>query len=377
MMRAFLAFAVVGCAAPDPTELFNGLSAEVLPATEAEALFVEAVESATSSLHIALPDAEDEALLQAIGAAFDNGLEVELTLDIDEQDDPGVAQLFDLGVPITLASDGLEYFEFALNEVVSWSSEETVMSHAYVVVDRQRIVTATTAGHTRSGDRVVFSMHGEELLEDWLIEHNQVFGGVDATAVTAFSSPAKSIADFRWRYGTATATDLEVWFGPQERITKRVIDAVYSARSSVWVMSDDLANEGLIAALRTKNRWDFDVRVLTGPGLGSTSTAVLREFDAQLINVDRREWLDVDQIPTVVIIDPDVENNGFGTASMVLVLSHELYSAARLFRGNEIVTDQLIDGALVVLSNRSQEDRAEIEQFVTFFESRFEQGVPR
>ncbi|MEM6928868.1 MAG: hypothetical protein AAF602_18155, partial [Myxococcota bacterium] len=222
-----------------------------------------------------------------------------------------------------------------------------------------------------------FGLRGEELVEDWLVEHNQIFGGIDASSLTAFSSPAKSIADFRWRYGTGTSTDLEVWFGPQERITKRVIDAVYQAKSRVWVMTDDFANEGLFAALRAKHDWGFEVRVINGPNIGTTSSALGRAYDTELAPVERRELLDVEEVPTVVYVDPEVDNNGFATASWVLVLTHDLYSSARLYRGVEIQTDQLIDGALLVLSNRTDDDRDEIDRFVSFFEERFETGVPR
>ncbi len=383
MMR--LTFLMVGlgtgCAAPDPSELFNAMDVSITDGADVEARFVEAVGSASQSLHLALPDALDEQLMNAIGAAWDNGIEVELIVDLDNQDSLALEPLFEVGVPITLASDAVTYFDFALNsgagEDVAWTSQQAIQSHSYVVVDRQRIVTATTAGHLRTGDRVLFELRGEELVEDWLVEHNQIFGGIDASSLTAFSSPAKSIADFRWRYGTGTATDLEVWFGPQERITKRAIDAVYSARSRIWVMTDDFANEGLFDALRSKHDWGFDVRVLTGPNLGTTSSALLRAYDAELAPVERRQLLDVEEVPTIVLVDPEVDNNGFATASWVMVFTHDLYSSARLYRGFEIQTDQLIDGALLVLSNRSEDDRDDIEQFVSFFEERFEMGVPR
>ena len=377
MSRFLLGFFAVGCTAPDTSALFNAVDVEITDHEGGEARFAEAIRSASESLHVALPDAEDPQVLDAIGEAWDNGLEVELIVDFDDQGDAALQPLFDIGVPVTFASDGLSYFEFALNQTVSWDSFETVMSHAYVVVDRQRILTATTAGHVRTGDRVLTELRGEELLEDWLIEHNQIFGGIDGTAVTAFDSPAKSIADFRWRYGTGTSSDLEVWFGPQERLSKRVIDAIYSSREAVWVMTDDLANEGIFSALADKQRWGFDVRVITGPSLGDTSSALLRAYDTEVADAERRELQGVGEVPTVVIIDPGTSPGGFSPLTTVMVISHDLYSSARLYRGVEVVTDQLIDGVMVVLSNRTDDDRDDIEPFVSLFEDRFETGVPR
>ncbi|MEM6926610.1 MAG: hypothetical protein AAF602_06765, partial [Myxococcota bacterium] len=156
MMRlAFVTAALAtGCAAPDASDLFNAMDVAITDGADVEARFLDAVRSASTSLHVALPDVDDAALLEAIGAAWDNGLEVQLVVDRD-QDSPALQSLFDIGVPITLASDEVTYFDFALNNGsgrdVGWSSSQAIQSHAYVVVDRQRIVTATTAGHGRTG----------------------------------------------------------------------------------------------------------------------------------------------------------------------------------------------------------------------------------
>ncbi|MBX2797221.1 MAG: hypothetical protein KTR31_06135 [Myxococcales bacterium] len=363
-----------GCTAPDPGELFNAVSVTVYDDAEAaEDVFVQAVTQASDSAHLALPDAENTDLYDAVAGAWSSGLETELVLDADEAGDPGATALLDVGAPVQLVDDGLTYFEFVLNRDVFWTSEQTVMSHAFAVVDRQRIFTATTAGHLRSGPRIGLQLRGEELVEDLLTEHNQLFGGIDATSVTAFDAPAKSIADFRWRYGTGTTTDLELWLGPQERLTKRVVDAIYSARSAIWVMTDELANDGLARALQAKAETGFDVKVVVGPAFRTTSTRLADELLDNSPDVDKRQVTDVDQLPTLVLVDLPRDGEGYFPHARAMIITHPLVSSARLYRGQTVVTDQLIDGAMWVLSDRTPA-RTDLLDLVDLFDRTFDRG---
>lgn len=380
MSLMIASLSALSCARPDPSEVVQDIAVHVATPTVVEDAFIEAIRQATTSLHVALPATGDallyEALLDAwLLAADDPDFTFELILDVDQQAAPGAQALIEAGAPVQLADGGLSYFEFTLNDVVTWTSEQTLMSHAYVIVDELEVVAATTAGDLRSGPRVWFELRGEDLIDDLLGEHNQVFGGVDATTVTAFDAPAKSIADFRWHYLTAGAYTVEMWFAPQERPTKRVIDAVYGARSAVWIIANDLANDGLARALKEKARWGFDVRVVVGPDFGADTPALSNELrsgggDIQLVQVDN-----VDRLPNVVLLDVPRDREGYSPDARAMVLTHDLVSSARLYRQRPVVTDQLIDGALFVVSDRT-DDRAALAELTNLFQDLFDQGVP-
>ncbi len=363
-----------GCQAPDPQELFNGLDVDVVDDAEAaEQRFMEAITSASDSLHVALPDGDNADLIDAISDAWSSGLEVELIVDYDQREDPGIVALMEAGADVALANDGLAYFEFVLNEDVSWSSDETVMSHAYVITDRQRLLAATTAGHLRTGPRILMEFRGEDLIEDYLTEHNQIYGGLDATAVTAFDAPAKSIADFRWRYGTDSETDLELWFGPQERLTKRVIDAVYSARSAVWILTDEFANDGLARALQDKAAFGFDVRVVVGPAFRTTSQRLADELLRETPDVQKVQVEEFDGLPTLVLVDLPPDAEGYLPQARAMIMTHDLVSSARLYRGQTVITDQLIDGSMWVMSNYTAE-RTDLLELDALFQDQFDRG---
>ncbi len=339
------------CAAPDMGDVFQVV--DVTPEDNASAThehFVAAMDAAESDIQLMLPTIEDTALSDAAIAAFERGVDVEVVTDFDAQDSAGALALFDAGVPMTFADEGVTYFEFTVTDMVEWSSDKTMMTHAMVLTDGAEFVGATTAGQEADGWRVVIHGRGEDLVNDLWDEHNQIFGGTDATSLTAYSSLAKSITDHRWRYATDSEIDVEMWLGPQERVVKRVTDAVYSARSDVRVLTNELTDGGLMKALNAKSRDGFDVQVVVGPDFGSWNdghTAFILE-DAGDIDFQQTSN---SVVPTIVLIDYDQAQDGVYHRPRAILLTHDLFSASRFYadefgRTETIVTDQLIDGAL-------------------------------
>jgi len=345
---------LVGCAAPDPRELFNGVT--VVPADaedQAASPFLDAIRGAQASIRVALPCGENTDLSDALIDAWQGDVDVEVVTDYDLATSPAIAALRDADVPVALRDGGLAYFDFNQNIDVGWSGQQTIMSDAYVVADHHDIVFADRIGTNDDGARVVFQVHGEDIVDDLLAEHNQVYGGTDATAVDAYSAPSKSILDTRWRYGTGTDVGFEMYFGPQERLLKRVIDGVYSARASVWILTDDFASNGLADALEDKAKWGYDVHVVVGPHFGSSSNDLSRVLTAEP-DIEVRQITGVDDVPTLVLFDYENMPDGSRSDSGAMGITHNLYSASRLYRGDPVETDQVIDGTMIELSDANQ-----------------------
>jgi hypothetical protein len=121
------------------------------------------------------------------------------------------------------------------------------------------------------------------------------------------------------------------------------------ARSSVRVLTDDLANEGLIKALQDKAALGFDVEVVVGPSFGTNSSALARLFANTTPGVRKRRTSEPN--PTVVILDAATARDGNAYPARVFSLSHDLISANRLYRGTPVRNDQLIDGVLWVVED--------------------------
>jgi hypothetical protein len=374
MIRLLPIMVLTACnAAPNVNDMFHSVRLSV-PDTAADAngQVVALIDGAERSVHIALASTEDASVTDALLAAHERGVEVELVIDGDDAN-PATTGLADAGVAVSLTDVGVAYFDFAINADVSWSSDKTIMSHSYAVADKRRFVASTEAGRTGGGARIQLEGRGEDLIRDLLTEHNQLMGGIDATSLTAFSAPAKSMADSRWMYPIDAAANFELWLGPQERVTKRIIDATYSAMGSVWVITDDLANEGLIYALQQKAAAGFDVRVVVGPNYATSYAPLTREFTNNTPDVEKRQVQD-EVVPTMVLIDyAPSPFDGRMRERKAFILSHDLYSATRLYSGVEIVSDQYIDGALWVLTDYNERDGL-LDDLAPVFDDFFQRG---
>ncbi|MCB9795874.1 MAG: hypothetical protein H6741_24520 [Alphaproteobacteria bacterium] len=356
---------LAGCAAPDVSELFHDAHAEIVDGdADVEAAFIDMVDGAERSLAVALPSEPSDPLAAALVQAVERGVDVRFTTDVDAAG-PRVDALADAGAEVSLADGAVSYFDFAFNVDVSWTSEQVVMSHALVLADDTHALSASGYGG-EDGPRLLWTLRGEDLGADLFWEHNQIMGGSDASSLTAYSSLAKSVADFRWAYPTTSDLQLEMWLGPQERLIKRVIDATYAARASVWVLTDDLSDEGLVTALQAKAADGFDVQVVVGAGFGEASASLSQRLELYAPSVER--YQSEQRLPTLVLVDQRRDRIGRWNTARAMGLSHPIWSASRLYLGAEVQTDQLTDGNLFVL-NDFGEPSGDLLDLVAFFES--------
>lgn len=374
LMLAPLAW--MGCAAPDPAEGFINVEQFIDadgPTTNAR--YIELANSAESTLRVALNTIEDEDLANAIVDAYDRGVDVRVVTDFDNAEAPGVLVMAERGfeclggdeallarangegAPCTLADDGTEYFDFANNLPITVPSTSIHMTHHFAVADRVNFIRSNKAGDLGNGMRLTLVGRGEDLGDDLTWEHQQLFGGTDASTLTAFSSMAKSITDNRWMYPTQTPVVMEMWMGPQERVIKRIIDSVYRARANVYVLTDDFVDPNLARALEAKAADGFDVRVVVGPRFGTIRPEFSRTFRDQDNIVKYRITDDaLDHVPTVVLVDSTVDRAGIQQMAQGYVLTHDMVPTNRYFGSGaslQILSacDQLMDGNLVAFDD--------------------------
>lgn len=350
-----IAALLVACAAPDVNDLF--VQVEATPsfdATEANTALIEVADGASTTLQVAVPRLSDLALSDALLAAADRGVEVEVVVDWDHREDEGVAALTAASVPVRLADAAVTFFDFDLTTEVTWESDQVRMTHAFAVADRVQWAMATRAGDLAPGPVAVFRGRGEDVGEVLSLEHNQVFGGLDATAGTAFNGLAKSIPDVRFQWATQDDEVMWVHFGPQERLVKALIDAVYSARSSVRVLAEDIADEGFARALQQKAADGFDVEVIVGGGFGTEIAGLSAILQDQTPDVTKLQGTEPNPLPTLLYVDFDRARDDRFHHPRVLALTHPVYSAGRTYNDATVTSDQLIDGTLVILGMQGE-----------------------
>lgn len=344
-----IALMLLACAPPDSDELFVHVTpAPTIDEADANAAFAAVADEASHTLTVALPALTDAALTDAVLAAADRGVAVEVLVDFDHADDAGVLALTDAMIPVSFADADVTFFDFDLNTEVTWGSDQAKMTHAFVVADLYRWATATRAGGATPGPVAVFDGRGEDIAEILSLEHNQVFGGTDATAATAFNGLAKSLTDPRVSFNTQEDELMEVHFGPQDRLVKRLTDAVYAARSSIRVMTEDIADEGFARALQHKARDGFDVEVIVGPTFGGEEAGLSAVLTDQTPGVVKLRSTEPGALSTVLYIDFDRARDGAFHRPRVITVTHPIYSAGRTFSERTVTTDQLIDGTMIV-----------------------------
>ena len=178
---------------------------------------------------------------------------------------------------------------------------------------------------------------------------------------------------------------MRVEFNPQQRLVKEIIDEIYRARGSIFVMTDDLYNDFVVDALAYKIQAGFDVRVVLSPNAVVAPQRV-DEINALFASHDKAELRiaqGYDQVPTVVITDVAPDRNGDRWARTGMVLSHGFFYQApfeiltpsqvpELFTDSDVIriypSDLFADGTLLTWREFSgQQDAygelADLEEF--------------
>ncbi len=206
------------------------------------------------------------------------------------------------------------------DRVIDRPSHYNSMSHTFFVLDQTYLWNISAPMTSEQRVWPAFRAMSEELVNSFEREFRQMHGGVFSTTLSVYNGPLKSITH-QHPLRLTNRGKLRVRFNPQERLVKNVIDETYRARGSVYVMTENLTNPDLIAALRYKVERDFDVKVLVGQGQAPTLMSQVEGLGA----VQAPE--EMGRLPTMVLINAAEDRNGDQQPRMVQILSHELWRA--------------------------------------------------
>lgn len=354
---------------------------------------------------------ETPELADALIRAHDRGADVKIVGDEDAQSDVGFQALLDADVPVTFGNGELAYLpDPTLNSIVDncgqlaekvrcpppQGSEPVpaglmyrpgsynVMSHSFLLTGKTTVWNfANSAFGATDGPMVGYRIESERMWEVFEREHRQLFGGVFATTLDVYNGPVKSAQqsnpDFNSESYLSELGEFQTFFSPQDRVTKKIIDESYRARASVWIITDNMAEDALAKALQYKQEY-FDVKVITN------RAAQASELDWQ--DIPHRFAPDsIDKLPTVVVIDGVEDREGDRRPRRVMVSSYPIYKTGpfRIFFGPPVIQDDIIeiypsdyfiDGNLWgLIEYRGQVwDVKEIDQFVDQFETLWSQS---
>ena len=253
-----------------------------------EELAVAMIGDAQRTIDAALGEFESEAIADALIEAAARGVEVRVVADTDRLGQRGFRRLIEAqsdGIDLVDGDGEVEWKPIFDKDPVIRAGDDNLMIHHFVIVDRYRILNLS-AGFPPDGPSILqtgFMAASEDICEDFTNAFDQLHGGVFSTTQTFFNDSVSSDSNNRTMYPVEDGV-IEIYFGPQERLVKDVVDRIYNAKSSVFIASEMYENDEVARALRYKfsatnaaGERLFDIRLL----LGQAPTAEVGDIPVQ------------------------------------------------------------------------------------------------
>ncbi|TXD33598.1 hypothetical protein FRC96_15560 [Lujinxingia vulgaris] len=357
------------------------------------------INNATERIEAAFGALEDGEVVEALEAAAARGVQVRLVSDEGSASVSGISTLLANGEIDSVLGDGpLSYLpdptlttvlEFCQtnssgdyiqctsaggqgnNEnLVNRPDSFNVMTHSFVVIDTTTVWNITAPLTDEQPLWLAFRATSEDLARSFRREFNQMHAGVFSTTLSVYNGPLKSITQNVTLRNTNRG-QMRVRFNPQERLVKNVIDEIYRAKGSVWVMTEDLQNRDLINALRYKQENGFDVRVMVGSTQGSSVDSELADLDVV------RAPASMGLLPTFIVHDAERDVQGRRQPRLVQMLSHNLWQGAPMDVITRVPNDEVriypsdtfVDGAMWEILEDGTEPNDAVDPFVQAWES--------
>ncbi len=376
LVAAALALASCDPGAPESSDLFTTWEfIGVIPgSTTVESEAVSLVSNATESVWIAAEDFTSLELAQALVAAQVRGVDVRLVGDVDRREQAGFVEVnaglqpVDGAVPVRFGDGPLSYNP-QLVDTVFREGDHNRMTHNFLVVDELFVLSVTGGFGPSEIHQVGISARSHLLGRDFADEFNQLYGGLFATTLSAFNGPLKSITDRRAWYDSDNGR-LEVYFGPQERLIKQVVDRIYEARASVTVVAEELTNQPLANALRYKAEAGFSVTVVIAAEGRDVPSSRYDRLDAAFADFDNARILVADDVAlNAVLVDDEASPiDGRRHLSRAMFLSEPLLAATAVIEGTVLesrAADAFCDANMFVLRRGVGEPEFHYEEAAT------------
>ncbi len=368
MIAVVSAFAGCSSERPSTQEMFNRV--EFVSATpgdsDIEARALRIIGGAETSCFLAAETFTSEPIASALVAAQGRGVDVQVVGDADLSTQAGFALLARELQPVfgqipMRFGDGPLSYNPELVDIIDRAGEHNRMTHNFLVCDERQVLSVTGGFGPTDVVQTGIEAFSFYMGQDFADEFTQLFGGVFASTLSSFNGPLKSITDNREHYDSDQGR-VQIYFGPQERLIKRVVDHVYAARASVYVVAEELTSSDLTNALRYKAEAGFDVQVVVAAGNEDVDSSRYAELASAFRTLDNASiGLLADVAVNAVIIDSEVSPiDGARHAETAMFLSEPLLSGTSVLDGQVSTaraSDAFCDANMFVFNRTPSEQR--------------------
>jgi len=359
MKRIFLMICLVGLASCSTEEVSYQSALETKAkfflnqdnASRAE--LVKEIRGETGRIDAAFQRLSDDDVANALIAAHKAGAAVRVVGDADFESDSGFVLLAAAGVPIVFGDGELRYlpdptispildncgyssrgdkvvcpasgmnvFAPLSNGEMVRPSDYNLMSHSFIRIGERVVWNFASPLDGSTTIPLAFRIDGERFSESFEREFNQLYANVFSISIDVYNGPNKSGVQYDPAYLTEFG-EVYLRFSPQDRVTKTVIDEVYKARASVFIMTDTLSEDFLLDALEYKKNNGFDVRLVVNQN--AQDPDALARLSALGVKFAPAS---LDYVPTVVILDTEPTRRGDIEFQRAHVASHPLWKTA-------------------------------------------------
>lgn len=345
---------------------------------------------------------KDEGIAGALIAAKQRGVDVRVVADSEAEMDAGVLLLEAAGVEVVYGDGEIKYLpDPTLTSLLGACFEQTRyrecstggggedaglmvrpdnynrMSNNFFVVDGTEVWSLGSPIDSTGTVWLGWKAHSQDLSIAFTREFQQMAGGVFASTLDVYNGPVKSTVhgivydsnlsdarpgrtrDLQPGYLTDKGI-LRIEFNPQQRLSKEIIDEIYKARGSVYLMTDELLNTFAINALLYKARAGFVVDVVL-----RSDTPIINQVQELIDLSAQNEKVSVrlapttyTYLPTLLITDEKRDRNGEQWARTALVLTHSLMNVApfQIFTPRQLNDPNLSDDVVRIYPTDSYAD---------------------
>lgn len=237
----------------------------VLTPAALEAKVLALIDTAELKVELALAHMTSEAVAEALIRKAEAGVEIRVAADADAADEAGFVALEAGGIEVVYG-DGAQFWSPQPGIEVDRGGDANRMTHGFILVDKYRFISITGGllGPDSTAWQIGAQGRGEILGRDMGHSLNQLLGGTFSTSLTVFGAPLSADGNFRTFYPIEDGV-VEWSIGPQEPLTKELIDRIYGARASIWLAAERFSNPRLFEALAYKAAAGFEVQVVLSP----------------------------------------------------------------------------------------------------------------
>jgi phosphatidylserine/phosphatidylglycerophosphate/cardiolipin synthase-like enzyme len=208
-----------------------------------DAALVEAIEASHESVDMAIYDLDLYSVRDALLRAAGRGILVRLVVESDNLDSPELHDLTAAGLP--LVADG----------------GEALMHDKFTVIDGREVWTGSmnyTVNDAYFNDNNLVRLSDPAVAAAYAAEFDEMFllGRFGELSPSPVGSPAQP--------GPADA--IEVYFAPEDRVARRVVELIDGAQREVVFLAFTLTSEAIADAIRERARQGVEVRGVLDAG---------------------------------------------------------------------------------------------------------------